>query len=285
MARQAITPFPARPPRYSLILVAEALTLTDDVLGAGYVFEPEACGTQRGGVAELDCGGGTDEMTVGNMPPRVEGDPFVIFAWDECSTLGWRGRDFVGRATRMLLASQSFWLARELAVGSLGLEQRSLNDPAAVTLTSAPVEDVAEALSIVEQGIADVGRGEPGMVHVTIGMLTRLMAANAIRLDGSLWRTASSNVVVADAGYTGAGPGDDTPDAGSEFMYGTSLIGVQLGDPLFLPDNFDDASIRGTAVDRGINLLTMYAERAAVWVWDECIHVAAEVAAPEGLAS
>lgn len=285
MARQAITPFPARPPRYSLIVVAEALTLSDDVLGGGYIFEPEACGTQRGGVAELDCGGGTDEMTVGTMPARVEGDPFVIYAWDECSTLGWRGRDFVGRATRMLLASQSFWLARELATGSLGLEQHSLNDPAAVTLTSAALDDVVAALATVEQGIADIGRGEPGMVHVTIGMLTRLFAATAIVRDGSLFRTASGNVVVADAGYTGQGPGEEEPNGDTEFIYGTSLIGVQLGEPLFLPDNFDDAVSRGTAVDRGVNTLTMYAERPALWVWDECIHVAAEVALPEGLAS
>jgi hypothetical protein len=56
---------------------------------------------------------------------------------------------------------------------------------------------------------------------------------------------------------------------------------VQLGDPLFIPENFESAEDRATVVDRGINLLTMYAERAAIWVWDECIHVAAQVTASD----
>lgn len=285
--RQVITAPPARPPRYSFLIVAEALNLQGqqllDVLGHGYRFDPEACGTQRGGVVDIDCGGSTDPMVPGDQAGIVNGDPFVIYAADECSMLGFAGRDWDGRAQRMLAASQSFWFAQEFSEGILDLTQRSLNDAAADDLT--PVSgavDIVQALALIEQGIADRNRGEPGMVHATIGQLTRLIAADALVRDGTIWRTASGNAVVADAGYRGVGPGQRNPEEdGTTWMYGTSNVLYQLGAVDMVPGSFSDAVARAQATDRSVNTVTIYAERAAIWSWDECTHVAVLVAATD----
>lgn len=268
--RQAITAPPARPPRYSLIGVAETLQLAGETLAGGYTFDPEACGSNRGGIAKIECGGNVETpLTPPDSSALVVGDPFIIWAADECSTLGFQARDYEGRATRMLNASQSYWLAQAFWIGdTVEVEQPSL-----ATYEYDEVDLVArsitEAVARVSAGLAYSLRGERGMIHMSPSNLDRAVAAGVAIRDGNLWVTAMGHVIVSDAGYSGAGP-DNAQQIAADWIYGTDMIYVALGDIEIVPGSWSDAVARAQAVDRSINLATIYAERLATWITTGC---------------
>lgn len=272
---------PATPPRYSLIRAASDAGLSTDALYHGWTFDPEVCGGERGGITPIDCIGSFEDAAAhpGN-PAIVTGTPFAVWATDECSTLDSARREWQGRVRRMLAAVESYWLARALAgEGGLGLEQRTLNDAASTTLGGGAAVDAVSALALVEAALAVALRGQVGQVHVTADVFVILVANQAVRLDGTLWKSPGGHTVVMDAGYTGAGPGDQEADlvAGERWMYGTSNIGVSLGAVEIIPDSAAEGLPNAQWTARDVNTATLYAARLATWVWDECAHVAANV--------
>lgn len=272
---------PATPPRYSLIRAASDAGLSTDALYHGWTFDPEVCGGERGGITPIDCiGSFEDAASHPGNPAIVTGTPFAVWATDECSTLDSARREWQGRARRMLAAVESYWLARALAgEGGLGLEQRTLNDAASTTLGGGAAVDAVSALALVEAALAVALRGQVGQVHVTADVFVILVANQAVRLDGTLWKSPGGHTVVMDAGYTGAGPGDQEADlvAGERWMYGTSNIGVSLGAVEIIPDSAAEGLPNAQWTARDVNTATLYAARLATWVWDECAHVAANV--------
>lgn len=277
--RLPITAPPAAPPRYGLVAVAPTIdNLEPRVLGAGWTFQPEACGQARGGVLELECGrtAGMDEADFG--PAVADGDAFVIYAWDRCSTFGFDARDWQGRGQRMLRAVESYWLAQALWDGPMGftLAQGQLAGAGTDVVSSGP-EPITEAIGLVEGAMAQLYRGQPGMVHMTPQALTHAMAAYAVYRDGALWRTTAGNIVVADAGYSGNGP---TVDAGvSQWVYGSPVVSVGLGAVQVTPATLSEARDLAAMVELSVNLATVYAARPVTWVWDAeaCGIVAAEL--------
>lgn len=275
---------PARPPRYGLIASAPAVEPGDARWQRGFAFQPEGCGTA--GRLTLDCSGNTAVMDLPDRPATEDGEPFVVWASDECSTFGWQARDWQGRVRRQLAASESYELAAELWAGSLALTDSdgdpivSLADPAADTLTAvdSPADPV-DALALIEQGLATCNRGRQGMVHMTPTMLTNLVSTSVVRIDGTTYVTPNGHIVVPDAGYDGSGPNGE-PAGASQWAYGTSMIGVLLGPVELLPSTLDEARSLSAALDRGVNTLTVFAERLAAWQWDHCCHVAAQVDLP-----
>lgn len=275
--RQAMTAPPARPPRYSLIGVAETLQLSDELLAGGYTFDPEACGSNRGGIAELGCAGDITPPEPPAAPELVVGDPFVIWAADECSTLGFNARDYEGRATRMLNASQSYWLAQALWHGdTINVAQPSLMTYAYDEISYNALS-ITEAVAQISAGLAYTLRGERGMIHMSPSNLDRAVAAGVAIRDGNLWVTSMGHVIVADAGYDGAGPDAAEQSINADWIYGTDMISVALGDVEIIPGSFADATARAQMVDRSINLLTIYAERLATWISTGCEWVCAPV--------
>jgi len=269
---------PAQPPRYSLVAVAVDADLPPQALLHGWTFDPELCGASRGGIVDIDCVGSTpDGMEVATNPDVVSGTTFAIFATDRCSALDINRRDWRGRAERAINAVESYWLAKQLSTGAPGTTtgMLSLND-ATVDATSGAVP-AAFALAALEGELAEAMRGQRGMIHVSPAVATLLMSESAMRRDGQLWVTATENIVVIDAGYNGAGPGDITPDVGSQWMYGTSPIRVDLGEAQIVPGSFEAALAKAQAHDHDVNTVTMYVAKLATWVWDECALIAAEV--------
>lgn len=262
---------PARPPAYGLIAAAPPLDSTDR-WEQGWAFEPEGCATGLQGKLPITCQGSTDAVA-GSSADAVEGDPIWIWGADRCTTLQ-RSRDNEGRARRQLAAIESYELADELWNGTVsdpdGLANRWLAGPAvdSDTLTSGGVTPVA-ALGCVTQGLAELLRGAPGMVHTTPQLLQHLVADSIVTRQGNLWMTAMGHVVVADAGYSGAGP-DATPAGSTQWIYGTPMLRIRRG-PVELTDT----------IDRTVNTRLVVAGRLAGIQWDnECAHVAAEVAIP-----
>lgn len=265
MSRHPIPATPARPPRYSLVGVAETLTtLEERVFGAGWVMDPELCGSSRGGVVKADCFGSTDPLTPNTNEDDVGDDPFVVWAADACSTMGSARRDWEGRAQRALLASQSFHIAGELATGTIRANSTPALAEASLSISAST--DATEALAKVEDEIGTSNRGERAMVHMPFSVLTLLVAQGAVRRDGTLWVTPSDNVVVADAGYGSTIPG---------LIVATSMISIGLSPIEIIPGTFEEAAAQ--MIDRSINLVELYVHRSVVLVWDQCLAFSAEV--------
>jgi hypothetical protein len=262
---------PVQPPRYGL-LVAVGATTEDGRWQDGYVFEPDACGS--GGRGSLEQCLSTGTLPTSSAPEHIEGEPFGVYADDTCSALD-QSRDRVARARRQLEAVQSFEIAEELWTGSLGLPQRSLTDSASDTVTDGP-EDVVTALACLEQALGRCYKGRRGMVHVTAQAFTHLLAAQAVRFDGGIALTGTGNIVVADAGYDGSGPGG-TPAAASQWAYATPMVQVLLSEVQVTPPDLDSPESWAGALDRRTNTLTVFAKRLATWKFDECCHLAAQI--------
>lgn len=272
---------PARPPRYGLIASAEVVEDLTSRWEGGFTFAPEGCGNS--GRASTPCAGTTDSLdSAAGNPPVVEGEPFVVWAKDECSTFGFNARDYAGRARRQLEATQSFQVAQELWEGTLasadGLPNRALVDSGSDTVTTAPT-GLQTALACLEQGLAQCGQGRRGMIHLTPQLLTHLVGAQIGFREGNQVVTALGTLLVADAGYSGSGPGG-VPATTAQWMYATSLIQIRLSAIDLIPGNFTEAMDRARAVDRRTNRVRLYAERLAAYAWDECCHLAAEVDIP-----
>lgn len=264
----------ARPPRFGLIAAAPRIE-DGERWQAGFSFEPEACGSS-GRLPVLCDDGGNAEMDSQRGPGVVRSDPFLVWAADECTTFGMEARDWQGRARRQLAADESFQIAAELWGGSLTLEHgTSLASDTAIEVNNAPADPV-DALAALEAGMAQCNRGRQGMVHLTPQVLTLLVAESAVRLDGNTYVSPNGHIVVPDAGYDGSAP-DGAPAGASQFMYGTSMIGVRLSDVTVTPPSLADARDLAQALNRAVNTIVVYAQRLAAWQWDECCHLAAEV--------
>lgn len=269
----------ATPPRYGLIAVAPTQDTPDGRWTAGFAFTPEQCG--QGGRAAINCGGSTDVLDPDGNPTPVEGDAFVVWAGDACSTFGLDARDYQGRARRQLAAIESYELANELWTGSLRddtnaatpdtMTNVALVDTSSDTVTNGAVSPL-DALGCLEQGLGSTIRGQRGMIHVTPQMLVQLVGSGAVQWQGGVWVTPMQNLVVADAGYDGSGP--NSPAGATTWAYATSMIYVRLGPVEVIPGE------QAEAVDRALNDIRYLAERPVAYVWDHCAHLAAEVDLP-----
>lgn len=274
--RTPVTAPQARPPGYGLIAAAPVVEDGDLRWAGGWEFLPEGCGI--GGRDSIACEGNVGAMTPERGPGVVQGDPLWVWAGDTCSTFGSMGRDWQGRARRQLAAIESYELANELWEGTVttadSLANRFLAGPGADsdTVTNGPT-DLVRALGCVEQGLAEALHGAQGMVHVTPQLLLHLVAAQVVQRQGNLWTTPTGHIVVADAGYTGAGPASVGPTASSQWVYGTPIIQVRLGPVMVIPGDR-----LAEAMDRQVNTVVVLAGRLAGFQWaSECAHIAAEV--------
>jgi len=279
--RAPVTAPTPRPPVYGLIAAAPIVNDPDLRWAGGWEFEPEGCG--EGGKDSIACAGNVAAMSPAASPAIIQGDPIWIWAGDTCSTMGSGERDWMGRARRQLAAIESFELADELWDGTVttadSLANRFLAGPAgdSDTVTNGPTA-VTPALACVEAGLAAGLKGAQGMVHVTPQVLTHLAAADLVTLQGIQWVTPNGHIVVADAGYSGDGPGAVPASTTSQWIFGTPIIQVRLGPVETIPGSLDDARNLAAAMNRGINDITVIAGRIAGFQWtNECAQIAAEV--------
>lgn len=269
---------PVEPPRYGLLVAAQVTPLNGVRWQRGIKFEPESCGSS-GRTAILECGS-TDELLAERDAAFVNADPFLIWSADECSIFGARARDWSGRVTRQLEATQSFQIAEELWTGTLsaeaGLDNRALVDSASDTLTNGAVSAL-DAFACLEQGLARCSQGRRGMIHVTPQVLVHLITNATVVREGTQYLSPLGNIVVADAGYDGSGPGG-VPASTSQWAYATGLIGVTLEAAAeVVPGSLEDAQSLWRALDRDVNTLGIRAQKLAMYQWDECCHLAAEI--------
>lgn len=281
-----VTAPPAGPPRYSLLGVADPIRWgSPDAQedeppprwqnGIEWVPEQQA----QGGVLAVGCLGTTDALATNQATPDlVTAFPFLVYAEDHCSTLGWAAHDYEGRATRQLLAVQSAMAAAELERGAVATAESIDN----IWLTDNPdivgapaAQSVVAALGDIEMGLAEHFAGRRGMVHASPAILTALKAANVLELSGNKWTTPMGNVVASDAGYLGAAP--DGNNSTKQWIYGTLPVEYALDAVQLNPGSLDDA--RAFATNVATNLTRIYAQRLILLRVDSGV-VAAETDIP-----
>lgn len=253
---QAIPAVPVRPPFYGLVTAADAIE--DGVTWEqGVKWNPEQI--YEGGVTAPDCFGSVASFPDSVNPANNEAEPFAVSAVDACSTFGWQARDYEGRARRQLAAVQSAFIAHEFQTNSLGLANVALEDAQIHVLPDPQVP--VEALALMEGALAAQFGGRRAMVHVTPQTFTLLKAAFVIDFVGNKWQTGLGTVVVADAGYTAIN--------GHEYMYGTLMVQLRLGEVLLVPGSLEQA--RAQATDRATNLTMIVATRLALVQYDSTL--------------
>lgn len=265
-----------QPPTYGLIAALSTNVRDDPSLMVGIRWSPEQCG--ESGRDTIDCLGSTAGRTPPDNPGIESSDPFVVWAAYECSPFGWESIDYVGRAQRQLAATQSFQIADELWGGGSIVNGGHLTDITSDRVTSTAATPVA-ALACLEQGLAQCGQGQRGLIHVTPQVLVHLVAAFAVQRIGGQFVSPLGNIVVADAGYDGSGPGG-VPAGSSQYAYATDLIGVRLGTVQTVPANLDQPGVAEAFATTFDNTLTVWAQRPALYQWDRCCHLAAEIDLP-----
>jgi hypothetical protein len=194
-------------------LLASALlpASTDDNWMEGLSFRGELCPSLQvfGPCSEPD-------LPDGDFSQPVYYRPAGYRVMDTCSTLE-RGFD-PARVTRLAEAVASYAVASELWTGA-GTQAEPYDIPArngqtmngyladdnAEVITETP-ENLLDALGLLEQTARERTRGQQVFLHVPIRVVNRVGAQ--LRRVGNEIKTHTDATVIADAGYTGAGPLD-----------------------------------------------------------------------------
>lgn len=256
------------PPRYGLI--ASAPTIDDNARWpGGVVFKPESCAP--GAVGGVTCLANLPDMSTGGTtsPALVHDDVFIVWAAEQCSALASTTLDWEGRARRALDASESYHVAHELATGALGITGRRFQDGSAHLVTAA-AGSTAAVIGMLEQALAVCGRGRRGMLHVTPQVLTQMHSDFLLEQAGGMWLTPMGNIVVPDAGYTGASPAGVAPTT-SQWAYATSMVYLRLGAVASLTD------VTYQQVDLSVNTRRYVVWRPVLIEWDECCLFAGQI--------
>jgi hypothetical protein len=232
------------------------------------------CGT---GTAQDPCAPGMFDQ-VQDTPDEVQAKSFEVVAGDTCSSSGWRRHDFVGRATRALLAVESRQIAHELWTGELAASAGWPNTYLASTASDMVTNGAAtpaSALDCLEAALADCGNGQRGAIHCTpqLGSFWSGIGQTLRNVNG-LILTYRGTIIIPDAGYDGSGPGGTPASGGSQWAYATLLPTVRRGEVIVNPGSYDEA------IDRRLNTITWYAHRVANVSLPDCCLIAAQVDLP-----
>lgn len=226
----------------------------------------------------------------GNLP-QVGYVPFLIQVQDECSTIGWKARDFVGRALRLLdnatpnAIEREFWsgaFAQNTTTGPIyqsdfpaglnafltqtGTPSNGGSSIAAVDLTpTGGPPSITRGMQILEDYLANAGFGGQGMIHVAPQTSPNLLGARRL---GALLLSVMDNIIVPGSGYptSGAqgpiGNGAANASATTGWMFASDLVSVRLDDPMVFPSTYAEA------LDRPNNVLRFRAQRYAAVTFD-----------------
>lgn len=268
VSKRTVEAVPAEPPRYSLLRVLPPISDGERWQG-GIQWTPEQIG--GGGAAAYDwCpafspNGTNAARSVKANIGTADADPFLVWAEDHCSTLGFQARDYESRARRQLEATQSYWIAKELWSGAQAIAATPDLDNTYLTKDPDNIGGAAAApagqLAKLERGLALMLFGRRGLIHVSPQILDVLAETTIITQTGQIWQTPMGTPIVSDAGYDGSKPVGS--GSTNEWMYATPMIGVRLTAVEVLPATLAEA------VNRATNLATVYAQRQVLLQWDD----------------
>jgi|SRR4029077_3133340 len=266
---------PQVPARISLLSQANVPTETEDHWELAATWLPESCGG----------GSGTYDPCLTYVPPdiaateSVAGGPFGMVATAAChSTFGWQAADYQGRARRKLLATESWFLERDLwgpptISGTPTLISSCLAN--GTDIGPGTLHDPITALGCLEAELGNLNHGMLCMIHMPLRVFAAVAAEHLI-VSGNTPGTAftpKGNVVIPGDGYPGTDPnGDDPPDT-VQYMYGSALVEVRHSEVVVRPDGPDPMRVLGMATKRTgtlPNTVTFWAHRFGLVAFDPC---------------
>lgn len=284
-SRDLVPATPAQPPRFGLLVSAPT---PEGVWRPGIKWEPEAC--SPGGSGPADCSP-LERDAEKDTPGTVFSFPFLVWAVEVCSAMGFKGRDWIGRATRALAASQSHQVAHELWTGEItkaqwtggDVDQRTpyLADALTTVITGDPGVSPVAALSKLESTALLCSEGRRIMLHVPTWLIEPLMTdSQYIRLDGNTLVTGLGSIIVPDTGYPGTKPDSVGSGGGNTWIYASPIVSVSLDMvntyPAGLTDGADLNQFTGWAQNTGV----VWAQRNAIYQLDPCCRYAIETNVP-----
>lgn len=232
---------------------------------SGVTWTPYGCPDTTSLPVDLECDGVDQTFS----SPTAFGSfasfqPFRMEFAVDCSVLGGmgvNGEKLRAYALEVIQADTSRQLARQAMFTQPETENIGFYDEADAVGTSdtTPVG----ALAAVESGLAQRLNNGLGMIHVSPGMASRLVSASALERRGGQLYSPLGHLVVADAGYVGAGG-----VAGQSTIYGTGVVRYQTTEVNFLStpwENFDWAN----------NITEAQAERYGIVLFEPCAVVSA----------
>lgn len=240
----------------------------------GLTYVPETCGGYR---AISDCTAEEVDHDAGAASPDpVDYRPWDLQVQDPCaSTFGYREDETNARLRRAADAIESYAIARELWEGELSQAEAAASggEPnlylrnAPTILGAGPVSP-RRGLGLLEGAIGDALRGQQAFLHIS--RTARPFFPELVKV-GQLLYTNIDNVVVADAGYTGAAPegSADAPDVA--WIYGTGPVVVRRT-PLVV-DGADLAEV----IDVRTNTIRRTAGKRVAATFDTCAHFAVPI--------
>lgn len=267
------------PPRVSLLTsapVVEVDTITGTRWALGYSFRPQTCGTDAQTFALTT----SYEKLPGEAPEIVEIEPFGVMTPATCSAFGHATtemQDELRAEARMKMrACESYQIEEEFWTGAKVSANPHLasTDSEDITNTAEYTTgmDADDALACMEGALGDCQCGRQGMIHMSRRLFTKLATTFApFRREGARILTMLDTIVVPGAGYPGTSP-EGAESTAWEWMYGTGIVTVRTEAGEDIP------RIVTQAVDRSVNTMTWYAEKAAAVDFDPCCHLAIKVA-------
>lgn len=233
----------------------------------GFTAVPDSCDSADPiGIGCVDSP--VDKLPVDNAD-NVDVHPFLTLGSDTCSTMD-RGRDWLGRATRNLLATESWQAEAELFDGAASkgpgvTPNPFFTDGATATDATAVGGAMAaiRALARLEGALAACLHGQRGMIHATPELVSQWDAGGALRVEGSTVLTVLDTIVVAGSGYSGNDPDGTPATAGTTWAYGTPLIYGLQGSVRPVGD-------QPQSTDRAQNTITRIVERPNALVFATC---------------
>jgi hypothetical protein len=260
MTAAVVQTAPLTPPSVSLISAAIAAQESDERWVNGFLYQPEGCGA-----ADIfDICNNNDpsagfSKTISNNTTPITGTPVGVVAQDTCSTWGWQVADYRARATRMLLAVESFKLARELWEGTTGLNVSLMQAGVASTVNTGVT--ALDAIGQLEQSFYNSSPAQRAMIHASprfVEFVQHISGGAALRREGNVFYTYMDTIVAVDKGYRGKGPNN----AAGEWLYITPIVTVRRGAISIVPDDMSEALLRKQ------NQVTFFAERPVSATWD-----------------
>jgi len=212
----------------------------------------------------------------------VEFVPYLVVVEDSCSSFGFSERDYRGRATRLLDSATPKAIGREFWRGDFAQAKSYpnnylANSDSVTDITPMTVPSLLRGIQLLEDALSACGFGGRGMLHVQPQTAPNLLGARLVTDDAGVVQlvTILGNIVVADSGYDGTGPGNEAPSAGYAWIYATDLVTVRTDDPVLIPDTLAEALDRGQ--NGQPNRITFRAERFAAATFDAGCHFACKV--------
>lgn len=224
---------------------------------------------------------GTEEVDHGfddDSGDTVSGNPVVVQAFEQCSAMGSRDGRRKRAADRLAVVegpaiAREFWTGELADAAGFTVNPRLAEaTPEATDINAAAAVSPLEALALLEDALADMLGGVPGVIHGTRAAITHMLDVGSIEASGDLLVSKFGTRLVGDAGYPGTGPDGTAADAGEAWLYGTARPTILLSAPVVLPDEG-----AAEAVDRDTNVITYQAERGFLTLL-ECGIVAVRIA-------